>query len=722
MATLIIKEAVQVLPATHGGRASKLAAYIDDPAKCSATQCANFPDSAPDAKSADAAREMAALCYAADHGQQGKRKLVQHWILSWKLEDGEPKPSDAEMYAAAGEAMEAIGFGRCPRIMGIHTNTQHPHVHVAVARVDPQEGRIVRYAQTHVKAQRAVAEITARHGWATERGHWYRYRDGQIVRATKEERSKRGGIRTRTIADEMQRVKGHSAERDLAGYLADFCAANRQHFGAWKWADLHRALALAGIEMQYTDRGNGRGGLAFSADGRTWKKASQVCPELTYTEISRALGAKAGSYRKARQNIAAIVAEARANRPALSCPEPQDVEQAQAPRPEAAQAQPPRQEAAQTQGAPRAPREERKEMTDAQLQYLALLARERADERTRKTLDAMNKAANIDFYRQNEAILQKLHESKYTDADAYARLKYNAARYHLRRVAMDAASQRRDEDETRRNRRQYATFRAHAKRHATAGQDPRRIAAIMMYRAGAKVGKIAALMVDGMLAEAEAEKSNYQQICDQIEDIIADTMDAMIADMLRDRTPAEKLDAEIAKIEDAYADMSLHAPAEYREGMEERKQEAIAAARALHYLRLEAEAEAAREEEEKPTPPPPTPTAADARIFARHAAQAEKTAPSEEKTKEMIALRLRACGHSADDAVRIMCAGMGADAAAAAVASMYHTPHGDAMMRIARDCAAQWHREEQGQDTIRRNGGATQAQRPAAAAAPKPRM
>lgn len=777
MATLIAKEAAHGPAALHGTRAGQLAAYITDPHKCGDDDMRSANLYATTVE--DAAREMAAICDAADG--TGKRKLIQHWIISTRREGKEDHPANGEIMAAGRELMAALGYAKCPHMIAIHNNTDNRHAHIVVARVDADTGQIVHDSHTHIKAQKAVATISAAHGWRPERGNmWQIAPDGEIVTRAKAERDKprRGNIRTSTADDTITPA---TPRQTLEERLAAFADDTRGQWAAWKWGDLHKALALRGIEMQYTDRGNGRGGLAYSADGKTWIKASSACPEMTYPALSAALGAKAGSYRKARAGIAKIVADARALRQQPTSPAPTEATQKPAER----------QEVAQTQGAPRAPeKEEKKTMTDAQIQYLALLARERADAQTRTMLDAMGKAANIDFYRQNEAILQKLHESKYTDADAYARLMYNAARYHLRRVAADAASQRRDEDETRRNRRQYATFRAHAKRHATAGQDPRRIAAIMMYRAGAKVGKIAALMVDGMLAEAEAEKSNFQQICDQIEDIIADTMDAMIADMLRDRTQAEKLDAEIAKIEDAYADMSLHAPAEYREGMEERKQEAIAAAQALDEWRQELEARKAQRQPGEPsarrymgivgehagpslrrrmrgidaddmpaatqtlirniahnidagqdnaekyailgqhlaeihiaqeTDPKATPTAADATIYQRHAARAEAIAEPG-KIRDMIALRLRTCGHNAGDAVRIMRAGMDINAAMGAAAYIYHTDRGDDALRRAEKYAEQWRREERGEQQIRRNGGATQAQRPAPAAAAAPRM
>lgn len=718
MATLIAKKAAHGPAALHITRATQLIEYVSDPAKCDAMQRHGIYAEGI----ADAAAEMAAICEAAD--TRGKRKLLHHWIISTKREGQEEHPDNDAIMAASRELMAGLGYADCPYIVSIHANTDNRHAHIIVARVDAETGRIVPDSNDIYKAQHAIADISARHGWRPERGNIYQIApDGEIVPRAKAEASKprRGNIRTSTADDTITPA---TPRQTLAERLAAFADDTRGQWAAWKWGDLHKALALRGIEMQYTDRGQGRGGLAYSADGKTWIKASSACPEMTYPALSAALGAKAGSYRKARAGIAKIVEDARqriksGQAPELFVPEPQDVEQTQAPMPEAAQAQPPRQEAAQTQGAPRAPREERKEMTDTQLQYLALLARERADAQTRATLEAMQKAANIDFYRRNEDILKALYESKYTDADAYAQLKYNATRYHLRRIAMDEARRRRDADETRRNRRQYVAFRSMAAEHAATGQDPRRVATIMMYRAGASASDIAARLVAGMMDENPAEMGALEMIGEQIGEQIGEALDAVITEALRDRGRWEKLDAEIAKIEDAYADMSIHAPAEYKEGMEARKQEAIAAARALAAWE-ERQERAAQKQGEKPAPTP-TPTAADARIFARHATEAEKTAPAE-KTKEMIALRLRACGHKADDAVRIMCAGMDIKAAVAAVASMYRTAHGDEMLRIAREHAAQWKREEYGQANIRRNGGATQAQKPAAAAAPKPKM
>lgn len=765
--SLIIKEATQVRPTSHGVRAMQLAAYINDDAKCVGHMDINME--AHDSRES-MAREMAAICDAVD--PTGKRKLMQHWILAWRVDAGETAPSAEDMYAAGREAMQGLGYGKCPYSMAIHGNTANPHVHIAVARVDQIEGTIVKDSWSHLKAQKAGAAIVARHGWQQSPGHLYTMQDGEIV--VRKRRGKRGDIRTRTVTQEREKVEGKKTKNtELADILEEFCAETRERWSAWKWGDLHKALALKGVEMQYTQHGDA-GGLAFSADGRHWAKASKVCPELSYGNIAKQLGAS-GTYRKARAGIAKIAADARGSRPALSCPAPQEAEQ------------------------PQTQREERKAMTDAQLAYIAELALQRADNKTRKTLADMGKdatytkAANTDFLRQNEDILQTLYSSKYSDADAYARLRHNAARYHLHLIALNAMRQRRSDEEKAQNRRRYAAFQRYAAQYAN-GRNTRNVAAMMMINAGAKTSNIAARLVDAMTDENEPDKNTMQIIGEQIGVV----MDAMVIEILRDPRPLsqyEKLEAEIDRIEDFYASMSIHAPREYREGLEERKQEAIAAARALFHWRMDSARRREKQPEGQPqgqaqeirqhmgdvvrdggsrirrrlrgidvddmpqetqelistiisniktgrdntgnyvtfaahlaeiqtrkeVNPQAMPTAADATIYARHEARAAKTAPTEEKIKDMIALRLRTCGHGAGDAVRIMRAGMDIDAAIGAVARMYHSDHGDRMIEDAQKHEEQWRREERGEQQIRSNSGAGQAQtqRPAPTAGPR---
>lgn len=806
MATLIIKEAAHGPAALHGTRAGQLAAYITDPHKCGDDDMRSGHLYATTVT--DAAREMAAICDAADG--TGKRKLIQHWILSTKREGKEDHPSNDEIMAAGRELMAALGYSQCPHMIAVHNNTDNRHAHIVVARVDAETGEIVRDSHSHLKAQKAVARISAAHGWRPERGNMYQIaRDGEIVTRAKAERDKprRGDIRTRTTADDA--ITPATPRQKLEERLAEFAAQTRDQWGAWKWGDLHRALALRGIEMQYTDHGQGRGGLAYSADGRHWVKASSVCPAMSYPELSKALGARAGSYRKARKGIAQIVEDARARirsgqGPELSCPAPQGAEPKN-----------PRQDAAQDQpGAPRAPeKKEREIMTDAQRQYLALRARERADERTRDMLDAMARdelytaERNAEFLRENEAILQALYDKN--DADAYARLHDNAARYHLRLIVEDTARQQRDAERTAQYRRQYRAYRGYAARYAGADANHDRITASMLYQAGAGARSIAARMVDGMFEENERKKNTLEYITEQICRLMDDIITGRIYPRKYD--PAqEALKARIAYIEDYYGEMSAHAPKEHQDYIRQRMQEEIAGARALYAMREERErrreertrkAQAAGEQQrqnanedarikkqielaaqhariekhmrgivpadlrpetrqlldeivrnikhgrhaenkdkyadlakqaailqtsKEVTSIDERTTPEEAAIYARHEAHARAaTTAHPEKMHDMIALRMRVCGHHPGETVRVLRAG-GMDARDAMIitAGIYHTDRGDNAVRAAQEHADRWKREERGEDA-RRNGGragATQAQRPAQAPAAAPRM
>ena len=70
------------------------------------------------------------------------RKLkapFSHLSLSWS--PNEPRPERAEMLRATEEALKSIGMDACQALVVEHTDTAHPHVHVAICRVDPETGK-----------------------------------------------------------------------------------------------------------------------------------------------------------------------------------------------------------------------------------------------------------------------------------------------------------------------------------------------------------------------------------------------------------------------------------------------------------------------------------------------------------------------------------------------------------------------------------------------------
>ena len=277
--------------------------YINDPSKCIAKISKNFL--VPDMTEEEEALEIAHLCAIVD--PSGKKKIEHHWIISWKEEQGDRPLTKKEIFETVDEAMTELGYEKCPYRVAIHGNTDNPHAHIDVLRIDLEAQKLIPDSWDYVKAQRAVAKITAAHeGWRPEPGNWYKMQlDGKIV-FHPEKPKKRGGIRTRTL--ETEKITG---KKSLERTLQEFCEENREYFKAWKWADLHRGLALKGVEMQYTEHPDGGGGLAFSIDGKRWEKASTLCPELAFPRISEALGAKS-KYRKARADTLKILSEARA--------------------------------------------------------------------------------------------------------------------------------------------------------------------------------------------------------------------------------------------------------------------------------------------------------------------------------------------------------------------------------------------------------------------------
>ena len=104
------------------------------------------------------------------------KKPYTHLVLSWP--EGARTPSQQEMLSAVAEALDSIGLDhRHYAVCAAHTDTDCPHVHVAVSRVDPETGRAVNLNQGATKRLSR---------WAEQ----YERRQGEIVVPTRIERRK----------------------------------------------------------------------------------------------------------------------------------------------------------------------------------------------------------------------------------------------------------------------------------------------------------------------------------------------------------------------------------------------------------------------------------------------------------------------------------------------------------------------------------------------------
>ena len=90
------------------------------------------------ARTAADAEAIKQLAGTSSRGRKLKAPFY-HFSLSWSPD--EPRPDRVEMRRAAEEALKSIGMDACQALVVEHTDTAHPHVHVAVCRVDPETGK-----------------------------------------------------------------------------------------------------------------------------------------------------------------------------------------------------------------------------------------------------------------------------------------------------------------------------------------------------------------------------------------------------------------------------------------------------------------------------------------------------------------------------------------------------------------------------------------------------
>ena len=90
------------------------------------------------ARTAADAEAIKRLAGTSSRGRKLKAPFY-HFSLSWSPD--EPRPDRVEMCRATEEALKSIGMDACQALVVEHTDTAHPHVHVAVCRVDPETGK-----------------------------------------------------------------------------------------------------------------------------------------------------------------------------------------------------------------------------------------------------------------------------------------------------------------------------------------------------------------------------------------------------------------------------------------------------------------------------------------------------------------------------------------------------------------------------------------------------
>lgn len=89
---------------------------------------------------------------------------IYHFVISWAEGDN---PDDEAMFSCAREAVERLGFGGHQYLSAIHRDTDNPHVHVAVNRVNPDTYKVKNPYNDYYTLGQLMTELEDRHGWAS---------------------------------------------------------------------------------------------------------------------------------------------------------------------------------------------------------------------------------------------------------------------------------------------------------------------------------------------------------------------------------------------------------------------------------------------------------------------------------------------------------------------------------------------------------------------------
>ena len=209
---------------------------------------------------------------------------VVHIIVSWR--PGED-PTPAQLEDTVGTVLATTGLSRCPALFAEHTNTAHPHLHIAAVRVDPATGRAAGSEWLIEDLHQAIAILEERHRWKSETNALYYARDGAVFDANV--RRFRTNARGDKVVDPASEVMVRDSRGrfvthrdwtgmppDLVNVRADILRAGAVARG---WADFHRLLDA--YQVAYRAKGSGaRIHLANSS-----AKASTVAPDLALKQM-----------------------------------------------------------------------------------------------------------------------------------------------------------------------------------------------------------------------------------------------------------------------------------------------------------------------------------------------------------------------------------------------------------------------------------------------------
>ncbi len=211
---------------------------------------------------------------------------VYHLVLSWQA--GET-PTDSQMFESAREAMAAVGMAGHQYVAAVHRDTDNPHLHLMVNRVNPETYLAIYPDRDFYKLDRCMRQLELAQGWAHDKGPYAVFeRDGKKVIDWASSDSKNTKERMPSSARDLEEAIGQESFYTFARKARPTVAALLKKDAA-TWSELHALLGRNGLELR--EKGQGFGIYNLKDAEQTPIKASDLHELLGRKKLESRLGA-----------------------------------------------------------------------------------------------------------------------------------------------------------------------------------------------------------------------------------------------------------------------------------------------------------------------------------------------------------------------------------------------------------------------------------------------
>jgi hypothetical protein len=200
---------------------------------------------------------------------------VSHGVFSWKENE---QPTAAQADEAVDIFLEKMELAGHQAIYGLHYDTDNYHLHIAVNRMNPETGKVVRPNNGFdiEAAHKVLALVEQKQGWAGEENARYVVREnGEIVLKKQSENTPK----PKAAALDFECATGEKSAQRIVRERGHCIIKNAE-----SWQELHEKLAKTGLRFE--KKGSG----AIVSVGGIAVKASSIDRAFSMKNLCKKLG------------------------------------------------------------------------------------------------------------------------------------------------------------------------------------------------------------------------------------------------------------------------------------------------------------------------------------------------------------------------------------------------------------------------------------------------